>query len=565
MAADITESVPESPWWGWAPFTPGGVLSPGTRKVLAERLGIDPDAEIAAPPHDVTAADLPDSALAADALGALAEAVANGTVSQDPADRIRHAAGKHTPDLLRQRAGKPLAVPDAVVSPGTTEEIPAILAACVAHGIAVVPFGGGSSVVGGVTPLRGAHAAVIALDLTRLDLLLELNGQNRTATFEAGIRGPALEHALAEHGYTLGHIPQSHQQATLGGYAATRSAGQASTGYGSIAELITGIKIETPSGPLTLGGRAPASAAGPDLKHLVIGSEGTLGVITEVTVAISPLPEQKAYGAWAFPSFVEGADAIRALAQDGAAGDLPDVCRLSDEEETELTLAQTDGRPVQLLRRWLRSRGIETPALLLGVWEGSDADTKRRYKRAAKILKAHRGVSATSAPAEAWDRGRFSSPRLRDELLTIGVMVDTLETAASWSRLAETHDAVAEAIRGALAEGPDGPDGPGGTSGAALPCAVQGHVSHVYRDGASLYYTFIAAAEADPIAQYERVKRAANEAILASGATITHHHAVGTEHAAMLPEEIGELGVRVLRAVKHELDPAGIMNPGKLV
>ncbi|KIP53095.1 FAD-binding oxidoreductase [Leucobacter komagatae] len=557
MAADITASVPESPWWGWAPFTPGGVLPAGARQVLAERLGIDPDVEIAPPPPPATAASVPESSLGAEALGALAAAAGSGTVSQDPADRVRHAAGKHTPDLLRQRAGTPLAFPDAVVSPGARDEVAPILHACSAHGIAVVPFGGGSSVVGGVTPLRGSHSAVIALDLTRLDALISLNEVDRTATFEAGIRGPALERALADHGYTLGHIPQSHQQATLGGYAATRSAGQASTGYGAIAELITAITLETPRGQLALGGRAPASAAGPDLKHLVIGSEGTLGVITEVTVAIKPRVTHKTYGAWAFPSFEAGAAAIRALAQDGGAGDLPDVCRLSDEEETELTLAQTDGAAVRLLRRWLRARGIETPALLLGVWEGTGSDTKRRHKRAVRILKSHGGVSATTAPAEAWDRGRFGSPRLRDELLTIGVMVDTLETAATWTKLAETHTRVAEAIRSALAAGPGGAE--------TRPAAVQGHISHVYRDGASLYYTFIAGAEADPIAQYDRVKAAANAAILAAGATITHHHAVGTEHAAMLPAEIGPLGVNVLRAVKHELDPAGIMNPGKLV
>ncbi|KAM9863727.1 FAD-binding oxidoreductase [Leucobacter sp. BZR 635] len=557
MAADITESVPESPWWGWAPFTPGGVLSDGTRAVLAERLGVDPKAKVQPPPAEVTAADLPDSTLGADALGALAEAAGTGTVSQDPAIRARHAAGKHTPDLLRQRAGTPLAVPDAVVSPGSTAEVAAIIAACGAHDIAIVPFGGGSSVVGGVTPLRGGHASVIALDLTRLNALVSLNEIDRTATFEPGIRGPEVEHALAARGYTLGHIPQSHQQATLGGYAATRSAGQASTGYGAIADLITGVTLETPEGPLVLGGRAPSSAAGPDLKHLVVGSEGTIGVITSVTVAVRPRVTEKTYGAWAFPSFEAGAEALRALAQDGAKGDLPDVCRLSDEEETELTLAQTDGTAVRLLRRWLRARGIETPALLLGVWEGTDSDTKRRHKRAVKILKAHGAVSTTTAPAEAWDRGRFSSPRLRDELLTIGVMVDTLETAASWTKLPETHTAVAEAIRAALAGGPTGSE--------SKPAAVQGHISHVYRNGASLYYTFIAAAEDDMVAQYERVKGAANAAILASGATITHHHAVGTEHAAMLPDEIGELGVRVLRAVKQELDPAGIMNPGKLV
>lgn len=561
MAADITESVPVSPWWGWAPPTPGGALSDGTLAVLAEHLGIDAvaarrpgvlDAAPATPPGD---ADVSSPALTEAEVAALGAAIPTGTVAQDPASRVAHAAGKNTVDLLRQRAGAPLALPDAVVRPGARSEIPGVLAACVAHGIAVVPFGGGSSVVGGVAPLAGDHHAVVALDLTGLAELLELNERDRTATFEAGVRGPEVERKLAERGYTLGHIPQSHQQATLGGYAATRSAGQASTGYGAIAELITAIRIETPTGPLALGGRAPASAAGPDLRHVVIGSEGTLGVITEVTVAVTRKPTAKAYGAWAFPSFEAGAEAIRALVQDGAAGDAPDVCRLSDEEETELTLAQSGGRQVELLRRWLRSRGIETPALLLGVWEGAGSEPKARLKRARRILRAHGGVSATSAPAAAWDRGRFSSPRLRDELLTIGVLVDTLETAATWTRLADTHTAVAAAIRGALESGPQG----------AVASAVQGHVSHVYRTGASLYYTFIAKAEDDPIAQYERVKRAANAAILAAGATITHHHAVGTEHAAELPAEIGEHGVRILRSVKRELDPTGIMNPGKLI
>lgn len=582
MAADVTETVPEAPWWGWAPQGPDGGLPEGVRRVLRERFGGELPGGTA--PVPAAEAVLPDPTLSSEALAALIAAVnpgadgpggglsqgSGGSVSQRSEDRLRHAAGKHTPDLLRQRAGRPLAAPDAVVRPASTAVIPAILAACVTHRVAVVPFGGGTSVVGGVAPLRGSQHAVIALDLTGLAALRELNETDRTATFEAGIRGPALEAALASRGFTLGHLPQSHQQATLGGYAATRSAGQASTGYGAIADLITGIRIETPTGALALGGRGPASAAGPDLRHLVIGSEGTLGVITEVTVAIRPRPTQKAYGSWAFPSFAAGAEAVRALAQRGSPGDLPEVCRLSDEEETGLTLAQSVSTGTKLLRRWLEMRGIHTPALLLGVWEGTTTRVRGRRGRAAKILRRYGGVPTTGIPAAAWDDGRFGAPRLRDELLTVGVFVDTLETAAPWSRLDTTHRAVVAAIRGALEvgggeAGSARPSSASSSSAVSSPAAVQGHVSHVYRDGASLYFTFIAAAETDPIAQYNRVKRAANAAILAQGATITHHHAVGTEHAAMLEDEIGSVGVRVLRAARAEVDPTGIMNPGKLL
>lgn len=569
MGADITESVPRAPFWGWAGPRPGGALPAGARRVLAERLGLDAGllAAVPAPPaagaaegDAVAAATLPDVRLAGAARVALARAVPTGEVSSTAATRLLHAAGKHTPDLIRQRALQPLGAPDAVVTVGEAAEVADVLRVCVTHDIAVVPFGGGTSVVGGVAPDPGDHAAVIALDLRRLDQLVAVNPVDRTATFGAGVRGPALEAELGAHGFTLGHIPQSHQQATLGGYAATRSAGQASTGYGAIADLVTAVVLETPSGRLTLGGRAPASAAGPDLLKLAVGSEGTLGVITEVTVGIRRAVTAKASGAWAFRSFAAGAAALRALAQDGAAGDLPDVCRLSDEEETELTLAQADGAGARMLRRVLAVRGVTTPALFIGVWEGTGREVRQRKRRARRILRAHGGVSVTAGPARAWDSGRFAAPALRDELLSVDVFVDTLETATAWSRLGDTHAAVRSAIRGALTQA-----APDASLAARPPCAVQGHVSHVYRGGASLYFTFLARAEADPIAQYARVKAAANAAIVAAGATITHHHGVGTEHRALLPDEIGERGVQLLRAVKRELDPTGIMNPGKLV
>lgn len=551
MGADITEIIPPSVWWGWGDPKRAKPLPEHAVALLRERLGTNP--VVSAPPVALDQVHLPEPALDADTLARLGEIVGAEHVSVDRLDRIEHAGGKNTPDLLSRRSGDASHAPDAIVRPQTSEAVGDLLRHCVTAAIAVVPFGGGTSVVGGVEPLRGNHAAVIALDLSGMSQLLSLDPVTRTARVQAGMRGPALEAALARRGFTMGHLPQSHQQATIGGYAATRSAGQASTGYGRSDELITALRVETPRGPLSLGDGSPASAAGPDLRQLFIGSEGLLGIITEVTIRIVPAPSKKAYGAWAFPSFAAGVAALRTLAQEATPGDVPEVCRLSDEEETELNLALAGGKEVELLTGYLRKRGLSRPALALFVWEGSGREPAARKRRIARLLRRAGGVAATAAPAASWDRGRFQAPYLRDELLGRRVFVETLETAALWSNLEATHDAVRDAIRAALA----------GSTGAES--AIQSHVSHLYPTGASLYYTFIAAMEEDPLEQYRRVKAAASEAIVAAGATITHHHAVGTEHAPYLAAEIGELGIDVLAAVKRELDPTGILNPGKLL
>ncbi|UCR89853.1 FAD-binding oxidoreductase [Mycetocola spongiae] len=551
MGANISESIPHSVWWGWGDPARATPLSPEILTLLRERFHYNADA-ILSPPVALEDVVLGEGALDAESEELLRGIVGAPYISAARLDRVVHAGGKNTPDLLRRRGGDARDAPDAVVYPGSAAEVLAVLALCSERRIAVVPFGGGTSVVGGVEPLRDRFTHLITLDLSRLNRLLSVDPVSRTATFEAGIRGPAIEAALAAHNFTLGHLPQSHQEASLGGYAATRSAGQASTGYGSSDELITGLRVQTPRGELRLGGRAPASAAGPDLRELFLGSEGVLGVITEVTVRISPRVTAKSYGAWAFSSFEAGAEALRRLAQDAPAGDIPEVCRLSDAEETELNLAMSGSSSVRTLRRYLAARGLTHPALALFVWEGSDGRTRSRRRRISRLLRRAGGVWVTAGPAQAWDRGRFGAPYLRDELLGRGVFVETLETAALWSNLAATHAAVSGAIRAALVEGD-------------APCAIQGHISHLYPEGASLYFTFIAAAESDPFAQYARVKAAASEAIVAAGATISHHHAVGLEHAPYLEAEIGALGVRALAGVKAVLDPEGILNPRKLL
>ncbi|WP_111718939.1 FAD-binding oxidoreductase [Homoserinimonas sp. OAct 916] len=549
--ADITQSIADSVWYGWGDPALAEPLSEHALAYLTDelRLGSISPTRL---PVDLSEVRLGDSRLDERRLALLRDAVGSDAVFTDRTERIRHAGGKSTVDLLRIRAGVAGEAPDAVICPETSEQVADLLRVCAAEKIAVVPFGGGTSVVGGVRATPGRFDAVVSVDLHRLNRMLSLDPVSRTAVFQAGIRGPALEAALADRGFTLGHLPQSHQEASLGGYAATRSAGQSSAGYGRSDELITALRVEAPAGTLRLGGHAPASATGPGLLDLLIGSEGVYGIITEVTVSIVPKPLEKAFGAWSFPSFEAGAEALRELIQGDEHGEVPTVCRLSDVDETDANLRLAGGRSVEYLRRYLQMRGHTHPALGIFVWEGRRGSTAARRRRSARVFRRHGGVAVTASPARAWDRGRFLAPYRRDELLTRGVLVETLETATSWANLHATHRAVHAAITGALE-----------MNGA--PCHVQTHISHLYPGGASLYYTFVAGMEGDGIEQCLRVKRAASEAIVVSGAAISHHHAIGSDHAEYLAEQIGALAEDVLGAVKYALDPVGILNPGKLI
>ncbi|MBC7374756.1 MAG: FAD-binding oxidoreductase [Frankiales bacterium] len=479
-------------------------------------------------------------------LQALRDCVGVENVLVDDDSRLLRAAGRSYLDLLALRTSAELAGPDAVVLPGSAEQVAAVLRVCAERKIAVVPYGGGTSVVGGVTPLRGQFDTVITLDLRRLDRLLSVDTESLTAVFEPGVRGPAAESLLAAYGLTLGHFPQSYEQASLGGYAATRSAGQASTGYGRFDELVVALELQTPTGPLVLG-RGAASAAGPDLMALALGSEGAFGVLTSVTVQVRRVPETRRYEGVFFRTWEQGCAALREMEQEGLA---PDVARLSDPDETrvQLALAGTGGIKGRLGRAVLRARGYRGGCLAILGWEGTPAGVAARREASMSVCRSHSAFAVGSSVGERWEHGRYDGPYLREDLLDDGVLVETLETSATWSRLAGTR----EAIRRALLE--------------TLPGAVvMVHVSHLYRHGASLYITVLARRSGDPVGQWQRAKDAACAAIVASGATITHHHAVGTDHRDWMSAEVGPLGIEVLRAVKATLDPVGVMNPHKLI
>ncbi|MGA5647713.1 FAD-binding oxidoreductase [Streptomyces seoulensis] len=523
-------------WNGWGDPAKAAPLPEAVAGLLHDLLGVRPSPST---PVALNGLELPGPTLTPAALKDLADAVGGADhVRTDTGSRVRHTRGKSTPDLLRIRAGDLTDVPQAVVLPASHEEVLAVLRACAAHRVAVVPFGGGTSVVGGLAPERREF---IALDLRRMDALLDLDPVSRTAVLQPGLRGPQAEALLAAQGFTLGHFPQSFEWATIGGFAAARSSGQASAGYGRFDEMVLGLTLATPEGTIETG-RAPRSAAGPDLRQLILGSEGAFGVITSVTVRVRPKPEQRLYEGWRFASFTEGAAALRRLAQDGPR---PTVLRLSDETETLVGLAQPDA-----IGAALADGG--TGCLAVTGYEGTVADTARRREEAAAVLRECGGTLVGTEPGERWAEGRYAAPYLRDALLDAGAFAETLETAAFWSRIPELYTAVRTALTDTL-------------TGAGTPPLVMCHISHVYENGASLYFTVVSAQGTDPVAHWTPAKHAANEAVLAAGGTISHHHGVGTDHRDWYVREAGPLAVGALRAVKARLDPAGLLSPGVLL
>ncbi|HEY2651972.1 MAG TPA: FAD-binding oxidoreductase [Solirubrobacteraceae bacterium] len=526
-------AYPDPAWWGWGDPALVPDLPDAVRGLLADALGVHDGR-----PRPATLAELelPPPRLEGELAAELAAVVGAAHVLADDASRVGHLRGKSTPDLLRLRLRDLTGAPDLVLLPGSHEDVLTLLRICAERRVAVVPFGGGTSVVGGLEPEAGGFDGVVALDLRRMNALVSLDERSRVAVLEPGLRAPQAETLLGERGYTLGHFPQSFEYATLGGFAATRSSGQASAGYGRFDELVVALRLATPVGTFEAG-RAPRSAAGPDLRQLLLGSEGAFGVITSLTVQVRPLPARRVYEGWRLPSFAAGVDVLRVLAQDGP---LPTVLRLSDEAETALGLA----RPSDL------GAGGSGCLAIVG-YEGSPDAVERAREETGHVFEAA-GGSPDFEAGDAWERDRYRGPYLRDALLDAGALVETLETVGFWSALPGLYEAVAGALREAL-------------TAAGTPPLVLCHVSHVYATGASLYFTVACAQTKDPVGQWRAAKAAASDAILAAGGSITHHHGVGTDHRPWYQREIGTLGVRALRAVKAELDPTGIMNPGVLL
>lgn len=477
---------------------------------------------------------------------------AHPLVSTDPAERVRHARGQSLPDWIALRSGRLGTLPDGVAYPSSAAEVRALIQYALQVGARLIPYGGGTSVVGHITPVAG-DAPVLTVDMGRLSTLLHFGETSHLATFGAGISGPDLEAHLRARGCTLGHFPQSFEYSTLGGWIVTRSSGQQSLGYGRIEKLFAGGRLESPAGTLELP-PFPASAAGPDLRELVLGSEGRLGILTEATVRVSPLPEREEFHAVFFPDFERGQAAVRQMMQ----ARLPlSMLRLSTARETETTLALAGHETlIGALERLLAVRGIgEDKCMLIIGFTGRRAIVRAARKEALDIAARFKGVHVGRTFGEQWHKSRFRTPYLRNTLWDMGYAIDTLETATHWDNIAPMIDSIETALRTALE-----------ASGERV--HVFTHLSHLYPYGSSIYTTYLFRLATDPdetLHRWQLLKTAASRAIVACGGTISHQHGVGLDHKPYLPAEKGELGMVAISALCKLFDPAGIMNPGKLV
>lgn len=471
-------------------------------------------------------------------------------LSTERDDRVFHACGKSYRDLVRMRSGALERVPDGVLHLRDADELIAFFKDAAAVGVACVPFGGGTGVVGGTECVGSGDGPVVVIDVKGLASLLDFDEVSRTATFQAGILGPELERILNERGFTLGHFPQSFEFSTLGGWVATRSAGQNSTKYGKIERMVQSLTIHAPSGVIRTHA-VPASATGPSLKEMLVGSEGIYGVITEVTLRVSALPEEERFVPIYFKSFAQGVGYVRKLVQSGIR---PSVIRLMDPSETALLSKLSLHSSLEKIAAplWFKFKRLgDAPCFCLLAFEGRAGEAASGMAEAERSAKRDGGAVLSKSFREKWKKERFELPYLRDDLMDRGYFIDTLETAAPWSKLERIH---AE-MRRAFEEDRFGEK-----------LVLGAHLSHAYPDGASLYFTFIGEQKrGHEIRQWEKIKTAATEVIMDGGGALSHHHGIGYDHRRWMGREHSELALNLFRDVKNGLDPTGILNPGKLI
>ena len=547
-------------WWGWGDegvaFTHAD--KPELGPFLHRVLGLDVNGTTARP---VAFADLDiaEPSLADDLRAELEAAVGPVHVSTDAHDRIVHARGKSLRDLVRHRGGDVGRVPDVVVRPGDEAAVAAVVRAALDNDAVVIPFGGGTNISGSLEVPADEVRTVISVDLGRMDRVLAIDDGARMARVQPGVFGPSLEAQLTARGWTAGHFPDSFTHSTLGGWIATRSSGMQSDRYGDITDITRAVRVVTPAGTLVTR-PVPHTSTGPSVREMVLGSEGRLGIITEATIHVHRVPERRVILGYLFPDWARALAAMQEIAASEAS---PSVTRVSDANETRFSFATKkessalDRVKSKALGTFLeRRRDYDLEAMCLAFigYEGSRWHVAAQRGLVGRIVSRYQGLCIGSGPGELYDQKKFDTPYIRDFLLDRGALADVSETSAPWSALPTLYADVMAAAQGAFDQ-----------------CGVMGyimcHLSHSYHAGACLYFTFgfVPAGDREPLEQYDVVKSAIQQAFVDSGGTLSHHHAVGTEHAQWLEEDISAPGVAMLRALFDGIDPGANLNPGKIV
>jgi alkyldihydroxyacetonephosphate synthase len=551
-------SVKQQKWWGWGAE---GILfsfadKPKFAPFVMDVLGVDvtkPAPRVA----ELTSFDIPSSQLSDGLRASLVDAIGEDYVVDDDEYRVIHAFGRGVRDLVRVRRGQFGRVPDAVVYPGDEDEVVAIVAAAVTHNAVVIPYGGGSNIVGALEAVPTETRQVISIDMGRMNKVLEIDETSGLARIEAGVLGPDMEVQLNAKGWTMGHFPDSFVWSTLGGWIATRSTGMQSDKYGDIADITRGLRMVMDGQVLALR-PLPSSSSGPSVREMVLGSEGRLGIITEAWVNVHRLPPAREIQAYFFPTYDAGLKAMQWITESDAA---PSITRIMDANETQFSMAngKKSSRVSHLMTRAIQEvmtrKGWDLNQIALGFvgYEGTSVHVRYEKSLVNKVVNRAGGMSVGKGPGVLYDQKKYDVPYIRDFLLDRGIPADVSETATPWALLKQIHDTTVAAAQAAMEK-------------AGVQGFIMCHLSHSYHSGACQYFTFaINDSSEHNMESYDLVKRAIQQSFMDNGGTISHHHGVGEEHSPWLDQDISPAGVFIQRKLFEGVDPDGRFNPGKII
>jgi len=551
-------------WWGWGVEGVGfhHEDKPGFAPFVLNAVGLDLTTAERAQRPEFDKLDLAEANASPAFLQTLTDIVGADFVTTDAMERVVHSYGKSLRDLVRIRTNRIERAVDVVVYPADEDDVQRVVDAAVAENAVLIPFGGGSNIAGSLEPVPGESRTVVSLDMGRMNSVIDIDVDSGLARIQAGALGPHLEAQLSAQGWTIGHFPDSFTHSTIGGWAATRSSGMQSDKYGDIAQIVRGIRMVRPSRDgrdgLVVIPAIPSASTGPSVREMIVGSEGRLGVITEVTAQVHRVPALREVQAYFFPSWEVGLTTMQAISESDAT---PIITRVSDARETGFSMATSKQRhgmdallAEKVLPTLMKSKGWKLDEICISFigYEGSPQHVARQKKLVGAIVKAHGGMGVGTGPGVLYDQKKFDTPYLRDFLLDRGAAGDVSETAAPWSKLLGVYNGVVEAANRAYDEiGKKG--------------WIMCHLSHSYHSGACLYFTFAFVGGDDMLAEYDVVKSAIQQAFVDNGGTISHHHGVGVEHSPWLEQDISAEGVAVMRGLFSAVDPGENFNPGKVV